>query len=62
MFCGVITESLHTKAQKIIDICQVVMLKIRIFGVHIRQAAHLSGCALITVIIITDIVKSVCME
>ena len=61
MFCSVITETVRTTCDQVIQIVQEVFLESRVFGIYVRKSVHLSCCTMITVTPLSDFVKSVVM-
>ena len=61
MLCGVITETFHAEAQKVVYISHIIVLEVRILSVNVGQSTHFASGALISVIVILDRSKSVGM-
>ncbi len=50
MFCRVVAESTGAEVDQVVDILQIVVLEVGVFGVDIRQTAHLAGGAFVAVV------------
>ena len=54
----VVTETAHTTLDQVVAILQVVGLEVGILGVDVGQTAHLACCALQTIVVVANLIKT----
>ena len=62
MLCCIVAESAHTHFDKLVDELHVVLLEMRVFCIYIRKAADTLMSALLAVAVVSDSLKTLCME
>ena len=61
MLCSVVAEAACSTSEEVVHVGHVVELEIGVFGVNVGKSAHLTGCALETVVIVLDFVETICV-
>ena len=62
MLCCVIAETAHTHLDELVHKLHVVFLELRILGVYVRKTADALMCALCSVVIVVDALKTMSVE